>query len=133
MAQRPKIAEPRLGHHRDIRLVDAARRHAAVSRFDDHRDAAGLQDGKQRVGDLLGQSFLQLQPATEGIHQSRQLRYADHAPARTIGDVDAPGDRRQMMLAGRNQRNVAKQDTVLISVRLIEDARQIGGGIDGIA
>ena len=43
------------------------------------------------------------------------------------------GDRREMMLAGRNERNRAQQDRLVIILGLAERALEQSGGIDRIA
>lgn len=65
-----KVAKPHLGHHINSVLIDPACCHAAVRGLNCNSDAVWFQRVEQRLRDLLGQAFLQLQPAGEGIDQA---------------------------------------------------------------
>ena len=52
-----------------------------------------------RMGDLLGESLLDLQPPREDVDDPRELREPDDAPRRDIRDVDLPEEWQQVMLA----------------------------------
>src|SRR3546814_10309449 len=73
---------------------------------------------------LTGQAFLQLQPARISVDEPRQLRNADHACPRPIGDVRYSGDRREVMLAGRYHGNRTQRARVFVAGRFGEGARE---------
>ena len=114
-------------------LVDAARRHAGMGRFDHDRDAFGLEHLVERLGDLVGQPFLELEPTGVGIDQPGKLGDADDAALRTVGHVSDAADLGEMMLAGRDNRNVAQQDGLVIAFSLGEGPAQQRFGIDAVA
>ena len=114
-------------------LVDTPGCHAAMARLDDHRDALRAKHLVETVGDLARQALLKLEPPGKGVDEPRELRDSDHAGAGSIGDVDMAGDRREMVLAGRHQRDRAEQDRLLIAVRLGKGPAKQLPGIDAIA
>src|SRR5690606_26921694 len=103
-----ELAEPAFRHQRNAMLVDAAARHAAVARLDHDRDALRLEHLVERLRDLAGQPLLKLQPPRESVNEARELRNPHDAAGGAIGDVGLAHDRREMMLASRNERNVAQ-------------------------
>jgi hypothetical protein len=113
--------------------VDAAGRHAPVGRLDDHRHAFGLQHLIERMGDLVGQPLLQLEPAGEGVGKAHQLGDPDHPPLGPVGDMGVAVDRREMMLAGRDDRDVPQEDGLVIAFGLAERALEQRGRVDRIA
>ena len=52
-----------------------------------------------RLGDLHGEALLHLEPAREHLDEPRDLREPDDAAVRDVGDVDAPEERQQVVLA----------------------------------
>ena len=126
-------AQHATGHHRHPRLVDPARGHALVLRLDDHRHAARIEHLLDRVGDLRGQLFLDLQPLGIGVDQPGQLADAHHAPVRQIGHVGAPDDRHHVVLAIALQPDVAQQHDLVVAVGLLERALEQGRRIDVVA
>ena len=114
-------------------LPDAAGGHAAMRGLDDHGHAARPERIVQRMGDLVGEPFLELKPAGECVDQARQLRNPDDPLVRPIADMGDAEDRREMMFAGRDQRNGSQQDSFVITVGFGEDAFEQGGRIDAIA
>src|SRR3546814_18641799 len=96
------------GHHRHAMLPYTARRHAAMGGLDNNGNAPRLQRVLQRRRDLAGEALLELQPPGEGIDQPRQFRDADDAAIGPVGDMGLADDRRQMMLAGGDQRDGAE-------------------------
>jgi hypothetical protein len=67
-----KAAQPATAHEIAVRLVHAARRHAVMRRLDNYADALRFQDVIDRVGNLRGHLFLNLQaPGIDVDH--RQL------------------------------------------------------------
>ena len=61
------------GDHRGAGLADAALGHAAVLGADQARGAFGLEVGVQRVGDLPGEPFLDLESVRVDVEQAREL------------------------------------------------------------
>ncbi len=57
-----------------VLLLDAAHHHTEVFRFDDDSDTARVQDRLDRLGDIHGQSFLDLKPSSENLDRTRNLR-----------------------------------------------------------
>ena len=71
----------------------------STPRLDHHADALGGDRIHHLLRDLLGQPFLQLQPAGVHVDQAGELRYAEHASARDVADVAAAEERQHVMLA----------------------------------
>src|SRR6185312_14139747 len=126
-------AEQAARHHRDARLVDAARRHALMRRLDDDGDALGLQHLAQGVGDLRRHLLLDLQALRIDLDEPRQLRDADDAAVRQIGDMRLADDRRDMVLAMRFEADVLQYDHLVIAVDLAEGAMQLLDGVAAVA
>ena len=61
-----------------------------VGRLDDHPDALGLQHVLDRVGNLSGQTLLDLKPLGLGLDYARQLGDADDTRIWHIGDPARP-------------------------------------------
>ena len=84
----------------------------------------GLQHLVERVGDLRGHLFLDLQPLGIDVDEPRQFRDADDAVVRQIGDMHLADDRRDVVLAMRLEADVLQQDDLVIAVGLLEGALQ---------
>ena len=54
---------------------------------------------ENRLGDLVGQALLNLEPPGEDIHQAGDLAQADHTAPRNVGDVALAEERQEMVLA----------------------------------
>ena len=93
----------------------------------------GLQMLPDAVGHFGRQPLLHLQAIGKGMQHAGQLGNADHIVARQIGDMRLPHDRRHMMFAMRLKRNVLQQHDIVISAHLMENAREMIGGIVMIA
>ena len=78
----------------------------------------GLQHVHDRVGDLVGQPLLHLQPPGEDVHDPGHLGEAQDLAVRDVGDVGPAEERQQVVLAQRVQLDVAHHDHAL--VRLLE-------------
>jgi len=63
----------------------------------------------ERVGDLLGQTLLQLRPRRERLDNAGKTAEADHAIARNVRDVGNADERQQVVLADRPELDVAQQ------------------------
>jgi len=66
--------------------MHAARRHALVRRLDDHGDTLGCNTSS-RVLRFAPSSFLDLQSPGIDLDEPRELRDADNALIRRVGDV----------------------------------------------
>ena len=73
----PKLPAQSAGDRLGGLFLRAAHHHAKVHRFDDYTDAARLEHSLDRLGDLLREPLLHLQPAGEDLDNTRQLRDAD--------------------------------------------------------
>ena len=94
MASRNSLRAPtNLSFGSGARLADAADRHAAVARLDDHPDAPRLQLGHDEVGDRLGHPLLHLRPLRHALDDAGQLRQPDDLTGRQVGDVGRAGER----------------------------------------
>src|SRR5689334_11237685 len=72
----PKGPEHAARHHRNPVLAYSTARYAGVRGFDDHPNAARVQDLVDGVGDLRRQPLLHLKTAGEGVDNPRELRDA---------------------------------------------------------
>jgi len=114
-------------------LMHAARRHALVRRLDDDRDALRLQHLLQRVRDLHRHLLLDLQALRIDVDEPRELRDADDAMARQVGDVRAADDRHHVVLAIALDAHVPQHDHLVVTLDLLEGAREQRGGVDAVA
>ena len=69
--------------------------------LDHDRHPAGCSASHERVGDLGGELFLDLQPAREDVDDARDLGEADHFAIGDVGDVRFADEGQQMMFAHR--------------------------------
>src|SRR5207248_11223164 len=84
-------------------------------------DAARVEMGLDRLGDLPRHPLLNLQASREALHQPRQLADPDHLP-RQVADRGRAVERQQMVLAGRIERDAAEDDHLV--ARLLEGPSQ---------
>ena len=110
-------APHRAGDERAVGLVDAADRHATVTRLDHHGDSLGVELFHQEVGQLFGQPFLHLRALGEHVDDAGNLGQPDDLAVGDVGDVRLPDDRQQMMLAKADEANVLDQDHLVIFLR----------------
>src|SRR2546421_8451208 len=69
----PEGAEHGGRDHPAARRLDPAHLQAEMPGFDDHADASGGNRLVQRLGDLVGELLLDLQPVREGFDKPRDL------------------------------------------------------------
>src|SRR5215471_10406698 len=112
-----------------VRLVHPSRGHAMMHRLDNDADPFWFEHGIDRIGDLSGHFFLNLEAPGEGLHDARELADADHAPARNVGDTSLPDDGRDVVFAMTLETNVAQNHHLVIAVDLFERLLQDLGGI----
>src|SRR5436190_18839057 len=111
---RSERAEHRARHREGILLLDAAHRHAQVGRLDDHGDADRRNLLADRIGDLVREPLLNLQPAAEHVDQPWNLAQPDDAGTRNVGDVALSEKRQQMVLAQAIEVDVLDDDHLAI-------------------
>ncbi len=120
----PKRAEHSACHQIRAGLVHAASRHAEVFGLEHHGNAFRIQDFLNRVGDLGRHLFLNLEALGVSIDNPRELRDADDAAARNIGDPGAADDRRHVMFAVALETDAAQHDHLVIAFDLLEGLLQ---------
>ena len=96
--------------------LDAAQGHAQVLGLEHHPDALGRELGLEPVGDLLGEPLLDLQAAGEQLDHPGQLGQAEDALAGQVADVGDPGERQQVVLAQRVERDVPGQHQLVVAL-----------------
>src|SRR6266481_4621098 len=85
--------------HDRVLLLDSAHHHAQMFRLHDYSDAVGLETFHERLGNLRGEIFLNLQTPRKNIDNACDFRQTDHFSVRNIRYVRASDERQQMMLA----------------------------------
>jgi hypothetical protein len=130
-ARRRVLAEHAAQRARDghrVLLLDPAHHHAHVRGLDHDAHAARAQHVVERPGDLLGEPLLHLQAAREHVDHAGELREADDAPVRDVGDVRLPEERQQVVLAERVQLDLAHHHHLLavdLEQRVADDAARV--------
>jgi hypothetical protein len=93
-------------------------------------DAGGPDRGKgfhQRIGDLGGETFLDLRPSGVSLDKSCELTEADDFAVGEVGDVRLAGEGEQMMLAEGMELDVAEEDDFVVA--LVEDGLEVKVGV----
>ena len=67
-----------LGVHDGVVCVDATGRHAVVFCLDHHGHAKRFEHALDRLGDLFGHPFLDLEAARKGVHHAGKLGDTHH-------------------------------------------------------
>ena len=88
--------------------------------LDHHSDAAGLEHLLDRIGDLRGQSLLNLQPLGEDLDHAGELGDPDDPFVRNVADPSPTNDRRDMMLAMAFEGDAAEHDHLVVALDLAE-------------
>jgi hypothetical protein len=104
-------------------LADSAHRHAVVLGLDHHGHTAWPQRLLQFVGNLRGESFLDLQTPGIDLDQACEFAEADNTIRRQIGDVGATGKRDHVVFAMRLHSDVAHDDRTVV----------VGGFVKGLS
>src|SRR5690242_1383807 len=104
-------------------LLDSTHHHAKMPSFNDHTDSNRFNGVLNRVGDLLGQPFLNLQAASEDIHQARNFAESDHAPFGQIGNMNFAEERQHVMLAEAEDFDIF-HDNHLVVIHIEKGAAQ---------
>src|SRR5262249_17655464 len=85
-----EAAKHRRRHGSRMLLLNAAHHHAEMPRFDYDSDALRVNCLLNRLGDLRGQTFLNLQAAREYLDQSRDFAEANYFALGNVGHVHFP-------------------------------------------
>ena len=85
--------------------------------LDDDPDAEGFERRHQRVGDLIGQPFLHLEPTRKHVDEAGDLGQPDDFTVWQVGDVRFAEERQHVMLAERVQLDVAHEDHRVVGFR----------------
>src|SRR5215470_10861632 len=80
-------------------LLDAAHHHAEMAGFDDYAYALRVDGFLNRLGDLRGETFLDLQTPRENFDQPRNLAQTNYFALRDVGDVNFAKKGQQVVLA----------------------------------
>lgn len=94
--------------------MDAAERHAGVDGLNDAGGALGVKLVHDGVGDLGGETFLHLGAKREPFDEAGELAESDDLAVGEVGDVDAAGERHEVVLAHRVKFNVAEEDNFVV-------------------
>ena len=78
-------------------------------------DAGRLEHVHDRVGDLVGEPLLHLEPAGEDVHDAGHLGEAEDLAVGDVGDVGPAEERQQVVLAQRVELDVAHHDHALVA------------------
>src|SRR5882762_637947 len=103
-------AEQTRSFHDRVLFFDASHHHAKMFCFYDDRHPRGLETSHQRLRDLSGKIFLDLQTTGKDIDNPRHLGQADHFPVRKISHMRTADERKQMMFAQRIELDVFDQN-----------------------
>ncbi len=74
--------------------------------LDHHRNALGIGDLLNSLGDLASQVFLNLQTTGEHVDDARDLGQTDYLAGRDVGNMGLADERQHMVLAQRVQLDV---------------------------
>src|SRR5689334_12300026 len=98
-------------------LLHPAHGHAQVLGLDHDDDAAGLEDGDHRVGDLTGEALLDLGPLRVDVDEPGQLGQPGDLAGlgRDVAHVGDPGERHQVVLAHGPQLDVAHEHHLVVT------------------
>src|SRR4051794_24790668 len=105
-------------------LVYAAGGHAVMHSLDNHADALRLENVVDRVGDLRGHLFLDLQAPGVDVHHAGQLGDADHAAVWNVSNPGPPDDRRHVMLAMAFEADVPQHDHFIVAFGFLKSLFQ---------
>ena len=91
-----------------------------MTRLDDYADSPRGQLIVQRLGDLLGQALLELEPVGEHPDQTGDLAQPDDPALWQIADMAAAEERQHMVLAKAVERDVLDEHHLVVV--LVEDS-----------
>ena len=93
--------------------------------LDHHADAKRVEHVLDRLGDVEGQLFLDLQAARKALDDAGEFRNADDAIARQIADMGGADHRQHVMLAEADDADVGEHDQFVVAAGLLERAFEI--------
>jgi len=96
--------------------------------FHGHRDAVWLQCRNEGIGDLRGESLLELRAPCYEVDQAGDFADADDATAGDIGHVGAAVEGEEVMLAHGEERNIAQDDHLRMA--FLKSNFEEFGGVD---
>src|ERR1035437_1745966 len=111
----PEGPEHTARDHRSTALLHATHGQTEVLCFYDYAHPVGVQTILEEVGDLLGHSLLDLQPAGVHLHHARDLGQADYAATRQITHRGGPEERQHVVLAQRVERDALDDDHLAVA------------------
>ena len=91
-----------------------------MSGFEDHPQATGLEDVRQRVGNLLSEALLNLEAPGEMFDEPWNLRKAHQAARRNVSHVGLTEEGQEVMLTEAVERDVLDENQRLRWI--VEDA-----------
>ena len=102
--------------------MNAANGHAGVGSFHHDRYAASLEFFVEKVGNLLGESFLELGLMSEGINDASEFGDANNSLIGQVSHMGVAQERQQVMLADRVKGNVPQtNDLVVIFLEILSE------------
>src|SRR6266478_1097831 len=107
-------AEHGARHCRTMLLFDAAHLHAEMAGFDDHADALRRDLFLDGVRDLAGQTLLNLQASSKGVHQAGDLAESQNSLVREIGHMGLAEKRQQVVFAKAEELDVLDDDHLVV-------------------
>src|SRR6266851_335397 len=116
------------GHRRATLFFHAPHLHAEVAGFDNHADALRSNFFLDGRCDLVGQAFLNLQPARKHIHDARNLAEPQNALVRQIGHVGFAEEWQHVVFAEAEEFDVLNDDHLVVGHaerRAIQDMIQV--------
>src|ERR1700722_7085327 len=96
-------------------LFHAAHHHAEMTGFDDHANTLGLDYFLNGLGDLGGETLLNLKATGEQFDEPRNFAETDDAALGNIGDVDLAEKWQQVMFAEAEHFNVFDDDHLVVA------------------
>jgi len=104
-----------------------------VSRLEHDRHPEWLEMGPNAVGDFGRETFLNLEATGVAVQHAGELGNPDDAVAGKIRDVRLADDRRHVMLAMGEKRDVLEKDDVVVTPDLFERSFQMHRGLFFVA
>lgn len=87
-----------------------------MARFHNNSYTLWLQDFEDGIGNILGKSLLDLQPASEHLGDARQLRDPDDHIVRDVTDVHLASKGHEMMFTDGIHVNILDDDHLIVSL-----------------
>jgi hypothetical protein len=104
-----------------------------MSRVEHDGHPKWLEMGPNTVGDFGGETFLNLEATGVSVQHAGELGNADDAVAGKIGDMRLADDRRHVMLAMGQKRDVLEKDDVVVTAGVLKRSFQMYRGLFFVA